>query len=504
MQMQKVYRTAMYERLSKEDGENVQSESISIQKQMLEDYCKCRDELIPVKHYTDDGFSGVRFDRPAFLEMMNDIENAWIDCIVVKDLSRLGRDYIALGEYLERVFPRLGIRFIAINDKIDRIDGDYSILLPLANLFNAQYAKDISAKVRSAIAAKQQSGCFTGAYPPFGYCRDKQNRHQLLIDQKAAAVVRRIYTMYLSGMGKTAIASALNREGILSPSQYKLRSRAEKHDKQISSPWSIYAVDRILNDSVYAGNLIAGKTTGDGVCGKRRLLPREQQTIVRGTHTAIIEESVWNSAQKMLAEKRIRVFDSSRDKGLFSGVLFCGICGSGMIPVNSRGKRLFYCRRYKTSGPSACYSHHIGEESLKQAVLSDFNSQLYKIKGLNLLCESAAESAASRLVSGNISKRLAKLSADKKKIYEDYKDGILDLEQYYLDKNKFDKEILGLKDELEEMREKSRNARKWLQYFCESGKLTVLDRTTVLTVIEKIIVRDSGAVEIWYKWKCDK
>ena len=214
--------------MSREDGDRMESDSIGNQRKLLEAYIENHPELVMAECYADDGYTGTNFQRPAFQRMLRDIENGRIRCVLVKDLSRFGRDYIETGRYLERWLPEHGARFIAVTDNIDSDRGAYDMMMPLKNLFNTQYARDISQKVKSSLHAKQQRGEFIGAFASYGYCKDPQNHNRLVIDPPAAEVVRRIFTLFENGMGKIRIAKQLNEEGIPCPSEYK-RLTGEKY-----------------------------------------------------------------------------------------------------------------------------------------------------------------------------------------------------------------------------------------------------------------------------------
>ena len=213
------WNTAGYLRLSREDGDKAESDSIANQRKLLEQYVEAHPEMHLEDFYQDDGYTGTSFDRPAFRRMEGDIEAGKINCVLVKALSRFGRDYIEMGRYLERVFPAQGVRFIAVNDHVDSQQGRYDMLLPMKNIFNTQYARDISDKVRSAIRTKQKRGEFVGAFPSYGYQKAPANHNRLIIDPAAAPVVRRIFDLFEQGWGKIRIAKQLNAEGITSTSE---------------------------------------------------------------------------------------------------------------------------------------------------------------------------------------------------------------------------------------------------------------------------------------------
>ena len=228
-QFKKIYHAAIYVRLSKEDGDvagasKVESNSISNQRELIRDFLKDKKDIVVVSERVDDGYSGSSFERPSFKLMMEDIKKGVVDCVVVKDLSRFGREYIDSGRYIERLFPAMGVRFIAVNDHYDSLKGDDQgdeILVPFKNLINDAYCRDISVKIRSHLEVKRKNGEFIGAFAPYGYQKDGEDHHRLVVDTYAAGVVQDIFRMKLHGMSQDAIAGKLNRDGILSPMEYK-------------------------------------------------------------------------------------------------------------------------------------------------------------------------------------------------------------------------------------------------------------------------------------------
>lgn len=279
--MQKTYQTAMYLRLSREDGDVTEggkqvSNSIANQKELVMDYLKSHPEIQIADTYVDDGFSGVDFERPEFQRMLSDIRENKINCVVVKDLSRFGRNYIESGRYIEKIFPMLGIRFIAITDGYDSINEDMGseMIIPFKNLINDAYCRDISVKIRSHMDIKRRNGEYIGAFAAYGYLKDEENKNHLVIDDYAADVVRDIFTMKLCGMSQQAIADKLNADGILSPIQYKKSIGIElesSFQKSINPKWSYNAVLRILKNEVYTGTVVQGKCTTPNYKIKKRI-----------------------------------------------------------------------------------------------------------------------------------------------------------------------------------------------------------------------------------------
>lgn len=299
------YCTAAYIRLSRDDGDKAESDSIANQRNILCTYLENHKELVLKDFYIDDGYSGTSFERPGFRRMMRDVERGCIDCIVVKDLSRFGRDYIETGRYLERYFPEKGIRFIAIADQIDSLERTYNLFLPLKNILNEQYARDISEKVHITMKNKQKRGQFIGAFAAYGYRKDPNDKNHLLVDEEAAVVVRRIFQEYLEGNTIREIAEKLNREKTLSPSAYK-KQNGQKYQNGKSTgvreDWTYSSVCRILHSELYTGAMVQGK--------KEQYMHRKQRQkhpgewiVVKGTHEAVIEPEIWQIVQSKLEER---------------------------------------------------------------------------------------------------------------------------------------------------------------------------------------------------------
>lgn len=422
--MSRLYPTAIYIRLSREDGDKDESDSVSNQKKLLMAFVQSHEELLLYNIYTDDGYSGTTFRRPAFRQMLSDIEERKVTCVLVKDLSRFGRDYIESGRFLERYFPEKGVRFISVSDHIDSLRQSYDMLLPIRNVFNEQYARDISRKVHSALRAKQQCGEFIGAFASYGYRKSPGNKNRLLIDEYAASVVRRIFSLYLKGCGKQQIARILNAEGVLSPSEYK-RAAGLSYGSPATAGhhtlWSYSTINHILHKEIYVGNMVQG-TKRQELRGKQRAVRRENWVVVPGTHPPIIDEETWNLTQALLKSRVRSPADntgktflpgkpgvssrepsspgrpdiSARNPGApaspptespFSGLLFCAGCGRPMVKTSwrhadGRPEYAFTCGTCKRHGRSACTPHTISARALTQVILSDLSRILSHCENL--------------------------------------------------------------------------------------------------------------------------
>lgn len=506
--MKQNYRVGMYERLSREDGDSPGSESIHVQRMMLEAYCRAHEGLIPVQHYSDDGYSGTSFERPAFQSMLLDIDLGLIDCVMVKDLSRFGRDYIEMGRYMERVFPEKRVRFISVNDGIDSASQPYTMLTPVMNVFHTQYARDISQKVRSAIAGKHAAGQFTGPSAPYGYRRSAGNHNRLEVDDAKADTVKAIFRMYLDGVGKTGIASRLNKQGVASPGQSRRdngffkNTRMEEHKLY----WNHLAVHRILNDSVYIGRMRAGKTKREQMNGKRKNMKQEAWRMMEHTHPAIIPYDIWEEAQQKQRERKRDTFTQDKSaKNLFAGMLFCGECGKRLKLTQHHGRRVYVCGAYKTSGPAACTPHEIGEDRLANIVLEDINAILGSIPDIEKLllqnCPTQEQENNKEAQSG-LRARIAGITLRKQEAYESYKDGRTERVEFTKMTRAYDDQIETLQAELEAACAKPAIVLSdWTKSLIENHSIKALDRETVTALISQITVDQGNKITVHYKLK---
>ena len=499
------WNTAGYLRLSREDGDRAESDSIANQRKLLEQYLSAHPELNLIGFYQDDGYTGTSFNRPAFRRMEADIEAGRINCVLVKDLSRFGRDYIEMGRYLERVFPAQGVRFIAVNDHVDSQQGRYDMLLPMKNIFNTQYARDISDKVRSAIHTKQQRGEFVGAFPSYGYRKDPANHSHLVIDPAAAQVVRRIFDLFEQGWGKIKIAKQLNAEGIPSPSEYKRILGERYHNgRKIDQTtyWTYATVHRILQNQMYAGNMEQGRNYRPTMHGKAVQLDRSEWTVVSDTHEAIIGAEQWERVQALL-RKRTRQLSFEQNQSPFAGFLRCGDCGRAMVKTKRAGGIYYSCGSYKRYGPTVCTKHSISHAVLEEIVLHDLNQIISSVQNLQSLAEEAKQ-PSSRGRSGErerLEGGLERLYRLKKSAYEDYRDGLIrreDFMRYQSDYERQERELSAQLQQLENVQEEDLLLHPWVQSLLQHGKLTSLDRVTVAETVRQILVFEDGRIEITY------
>ena len=385
-----IFKAVKYIRLSYTDDKTVESNSVSNQRKLIDDFIAQHPEIEAVEEKIDDGYSGVLYDRPAFMEMMELIKNGVVNCVIVKDLSRLGREYIETGRYLRRVFPTYGVRFIAINDNLDTLtEKADEITVSVKNIMNEAYSRDISVKTRTALDIKRRSGDFVGAFTVYGYLKTGESHKSLIVDTFAANVVRDIFRKRLDGFSAYHIAEELNKAGILSPLAYK-RSNGLPYAKngyadKEGCKWSATTVIRILSDEIYTGTMVQGKqTTPHFKLKELETKPSSEWVRVEGTHEAIIDKSDFDLVQRL---KRLdtRTAPQSDKVYLFSGVLICGCCGGRMTRKTNRYKNkeyfYYFCPAGKKGGCKS--SSMIKESDLTECVRESLKAHINSVTSLN-------------------------------------------------------------------------------------------------------------------------
>lgn len=518
LKMNDKYMAAGYVRLSREDGDKEESDSIINQRQLISDFA-ARQNITLYDIYVDDGYSGTNFQRPGFLRMVKDIEAGKVDCVIVKDLSRFGRDYIDTGKYLERIFPEMGVRFVSISDGIDSV-GQYDMLLPIRNIFNEQYARDISKKVHAAMNTKQKSGAFIGAFASYGYNKSPLDKNKLVIDPYAAGVVQRIYDLYLSGVGQIKIAAILNEEGILCPSEYKRINGENYHNSNRAEKtiyWTYSTVHKILQNRIYTGDMVQGKTIRN-MRKKAKYQSPEDWIIVPNTHEAIIERDKWNRVQEYL-KIRTRGLDFNIDESAFSGLIKCGDCGTAMVKSSNTvgGKKYvrYSCGAYKRSGRSFCTSHSVPYKVLEKIVLNDFRTVLSQIENIADIVEKERLKSKKKdmpkrqLVNKQkIENELIRIRKLKQACYEDYRDGILTREEFMRYKEDYSAKEKILETQMKEkdsipLQEKDIYQIPWIKQLLELKSVETITRDISVEMIEKIEVFEDKRIKITYKFSKD-
>lgn len=524
----KTYQAAIYLRLSREDGDVADggkqvSNSIANQKELIMDYLKSHPEIQVVSTYTDDGYSGVDFERPDFQRLLSDIRGSKINCVIVKDLSRFGRNYIESGRYIEKIFPMLGIRFIAITDGYDSINEDLGseMIIPFKNLINDAYCRDISVKIRSHMDIKRRNGEYIGAFAAYGYLKDKENKNHLVIDEYAADVVRDIFSMKLCGMSQQAIADKLNADGILSPIQYKksigidLESSFQKSAKP---KWSYNAVLRILKNEVYTGTVVQGKCTTPNYKIKKRVHKAENEWIrVQNTHDAIIPRDEFGLVQELLL-RDTRVAPDGTEVFPLGGMLFCADCGETMVrkTVPAGGRRYVY---YVCSGnkkdKNHCSTHSFSEKKLTESVLEAVKGHIRAVLSISEAVEIISKAPEMKPDAVKCEERIEKLRAEadecnvrRKNLYEDYKDGILTKDEYFMLRDQYQKQLEGIGRSMEAVQSEkdtilsSRSEKQeWIEKLRKYKDADSLDRGLVTFIINRIDVAEGNRLQVKYRFE---
>ena len=505
-----VWNTCGYVRLSREDGDKEESNSVTGQKELIRDYLSCHPELRECAMKVDDGYTGSNFERPAFQEMIADVKAGKINCIVVKDLSRFGREYLDSGEYIERIFPFLGVRFIAINDHYDSLHSNPAsddLVVPFKNLINEAYCRDASVKTRSQLEIKRRRGDFIGSFAVFGYRKDPNDHHKLAVDDYAAGVVRDIFQWKLSGVSAADIADRLTRTGIPTPMDYKksqgLRYNTSFRTKE-DSAWSANMVLRILQNPVYIGVLEQGRVTTPSYKIKRKVVkPREEWAIVEACHEPIIERCDFEIVQKVLAMDT-RTCIGAPAVELFCGLLYCGECGAPMIRKtvpSGKHKYVYYvCSAHKNK--KACFSHTLRDKALEEIVL---NLLKQRISDVMSLCDVMELVDAAQLQKANLRKLNERYLQKQKeiernrsllqKLYESLADGLIDRSEYQELKETYAKHRAEAEKQAEVIQEQmgqemafGAESRVWIDRFRKYRNITELERSAVVTLIERVLI----------------
>ena len=524
----KIWKTALYIRLSVEDGdEKLESNSVTNQKEMLRDYISNHPDLTIYDYYVDDGYSGTTFNRPAFQKMLGDMFEKKFNAIVVKDLSRLGRNYLQAGNYIEQVFPVANVRFIAINDDIDsylKPESITNIIVPFKNLMNDQYSHDISNKIKSVLNMKKKRGEYVGSNVPFGYMRDPNNKNHLIIEQKEAEVVRLIFELTNKGYGQLDIAKKLDDMGILTPNAYRKKKKGIVETKKLN--WSTRTIHDILRNQMYCGDTVQNKGyLLNYKIHKRMRREKENWEIVKDTHEPIIPRDVFERMQKTMTS-RDRRQTKSGEMVFFSGKLKCYACGRTMMFHQSTRtvkkkkyiNNYYKCGTYAKSGKKYCESHLIKETKLKELIFKAIKTEIKKIidvdKVLNQIKNSGVQIAREirkKSAKDNYDKidtEIKQIKAFKSALFEDFKLNILTEEEYREYLTQYDYQIMQLtkrknfyNDEIIELNHTNIDNIEWIETFKKYKNVNNLTREMINELINYIYIvdKDKIVVEFYFE-----
>ena len=515
----KIYEVGIYCRLSKDDGTDNESASIATQKSILTDYVK-RQGWHLAKTYVDDGYSGTNFQRPSFQNMIKDIENGLINCVITKDLSRLGRNYLDCGLYLEVFFSEHNVRYIAVNDGVDTLNKSAMDITPFRNILNEMYSADVSVKIKSAYRARFQQGKFMGTTAPYGYVKDPADHNHLLIDDKVAHVVREIFDLALAGNGIAKIRKHINKQHILRPAAYAVEQGATGYERYFEDNeenryiWSENSVRGILRSPIYAGNLAGYKRIAANMKSKKRpsKLPEEWE-VIPDTHEGIVTQEEFDTVQQLMTSRR-REQNAGGFENIFSGVIKCADCGYAMRAASANRRKRpdiidcvqYTCNNYGRYGNVMCTAHSIEARDLFNAVLADINRfadmAVNDEKAVRAIERRLTETDQSRAKSlekekKKLNKRLAELDRLFSSLYEDKVMERITERNFEMMSGKYQKEQLEIEARLKEVTEtlndsyeKSQGVRDFLSLIRNYQGLKELDATIINALIDKILVSE--------------
>lgn len=507
--------TALYPRLSRDDDMQGDSNSIVNQKEFLTKFAK-DSGFTNTKFYVDDGYSGTNFNRPGFQDMIKDIEAGNIGAVIVKDMSRLGRDYLQVGFYTESFFPEYGVRFIAINDGVDSAKGENEFT-PFRNIMNEWYAKDISKKIKSAYRTKALNGEFTGSYAPYGYMKSPENKHKLIPHPETADNVKRIFEMAASGMTPFKIAKALKQDGLLKPRAYTMQETGGKYTtgNNIKYPydWSTKTIITIIQNKVYLGHMVSNKNTTKSFKSKKLVAVEENDwIIVENTHEPLIEQYTFEQAQKVTEVKRRT---ETGEPHIFAGLLRCSDCGKAMHYLKRRDRTYsatYSCNTYSRYGKEYCSMHYIRYEVLYDIVLENIRTYANLAKNherefIEALCKLGNDNTKKQLWQYEkdifkAEKRLSEVSLIIKRLYEDNVTGKLTDERfcelskdYEAESAELKKRVIEAQKMLTSYKDANNNSAQFTRLIKKYFDIEQLDAAMLNELISKIIVYERDVVE---------
>ena len=510
-----VYRVALYIRLSKEDESEGPSQSVTNQKSLLEEFVR-QHGLSVYDTYIDDGWSGTGFDRPDFRRMIADIEAGKVNMVITKDLSRLGRDYIMTGHYMERYFPEKRVRYLSLLDGIDTgVESTANDITPFRAIMNDMYAKDISKKIKSVKRDKQRKGQFIGGKPMYGYQMHPTEKNKIVIDGEVAPIVRRIFAMALEGMSCRKIATTLNEEGVPTPATYA--NLPVGNPGPYTGLWSSERISDMLQNEIYIGNMVQGRTVKISYKSRKCLRqPREKWVVVENTHEPLIDKETFQKV-RLLVESRRHTRSRTYDF-LLKGMIFCHECGCPLAALNRKNaageERLFFvCRTYQRfTKAGVCSCHSIKEQTVNEAVLTKVrqvcqaylnSDELLPIARKAVEDAQKADSAETEIQS--LQNKIDTMTANLDKMYMDRLAGILsdgDFQRLYLkirsDRSRLEEKVKVLRAQQQAPVKAEEQAKKLVQRFMDSSRAS---RELLVSLIERIKLREDRQIHIQFRFR---
>lgn len=531
MKKQQHYNAGLYCRLSVDDGNYGGSVSIETQKILLEQYCKDH-KITNYNFYCDDGCSGTNFNRPSFMKMIEDINSGKINLVIVKDLSRFGRNYVETGMYVQQ-FTERNVRFIAADDSYDSLTNGDDLLFPIKNVVNEMYARDVSKKTKAAKKAKARAGQFIGSKAPFGYKIDPNDRHHLIIDNPASEVVRRIFRLASEGIGYNKMAKSFREEKVLTPIAYFNLNNPDYFKSDYwrkEFDWHVTSIRAILDNEVYLGRLVYGKQRNKSMKSKEKVRnPKDEWIVVENCHEPIITQELWNKVHKILNAKHRPA--KTGEVQMFAGLLYCSDCGHALTYSQRKRKDGSYhgaysCWMYKTHGKEYCASHYITFDNIYNLVLIDIQRNLFRYRQdtdkfkslLSRKYQSDSEKQAKQLKSDyeRKQKRCEELDKIISRLYEDNVLGRISDERYESMSQSYESEqaeirrlLPELKSQINELKKQSDCADNFINVIKKYTIIDKLDAAILNELIDKIVVhhkeqaedgRTFQQIEIYYRF----
>ena len=522
---------AVYLRLSKEDNGKLESDSIENQEMIVRDYMSGKPDIEIGKVFIENGFTGTVFNRPVFNQMMEDVNQGKYGCIVVKDLSRFGRNAIETTDYITNIFPQQGVRFISVRDDYDSeldTDGKEHMYIMIDNFVNELYSKDISRKSCTVLRSKRKQGLYIGGYAPYGYKKSENDKYVLEIDEEAASVVRKIYEWRAEGQGYSEIYNRLNQMHIPSPTYYKylngIMSNYSKKGKQY--PWSKHVIYDILRNQTYVGDIVQGKQLASLYANQKlQAVDKDKWIIVENKHEAIISRELFAKVQE-INESRAKSYEKNAGKyslpkveNVYSGHIFCGDCGHAMKMIRSLSTKkdkayyTFKCSNYHMHGKDYCTPKKIRKADLDEAVLAtiqlhislfvDLKAELEALNKNPLVCQKTKEFVEQQRDLEKQEERIGKIRAS---LYEDYKEGILTSDEFIEMRDVYTAQLEEIRKKIEVLQQENahrgkgtKETREWEQTIQRLQKPTEMTKELVEALIENIYVYDDARLKITLK-----
>lgn len=526
-QVSLTWRAALYIRLSKDDGDKQESNSVTYQREILKEHLKLHPDIEIYDVYVDDGWSGTNFNRPDFLRMMEDIYAGRVNCVIVKDLSRFCRNASEGGQYLDNIFVRLRVRFIAINNGIDTASNSMNaatqcISVGVTNVINESVAATTSVNVRGTLNVNRQQGKFIGSFATYGYLKDPNDHHKLIVDEETAPIVRMIFEKFIGGKSIIGIAKELNEMGLPNPSTYKkLKGFNYRHPVGASNDglWPDTSVRMILRNRMYTGDMVQGKNTTVSYKIKQcRAIPKEDWIIVENTHEAIIDRETFEKAQSLF-NRNIRSTPETKHVHLFAGLVRCSDCKRIMNKKTNHHPygtyRYFRCATARKMQKTACTNHSIRIDKMEQAVLVFLQTTIRTAVEFNEILEKINSSSARKTESTHLQKTLKTQQNERTKcmramadLYPDWKSGIITQEEYMTIKatlkekiDALDVMIANLQKSVDEYASGVTSENEFIAHFIKYQNIDQLTRPMLVELVEEILVYEGGRIEVSLKFK---